>query len=283
MKVVVVTDAIRSFGLDMVSELCREGYFVIAIARNGKESELIKKTILHRYGFAQIETFVGSFSTVREMRQIVLNIRLLATEHRFDGIYALLCNQERVYGKYKLNEDGIERSYMENYFVNIFLADSLMDFLQKEKDSRIIVPTLAQSQLVGININDMFNKGAFEPQSVVRQCKFANAMMAGYINATYNIGENPVRAVLYEARDVATDDELDNEKEQGKLARFLNKPTEFETLMNTIIAAINDKARGITCYRASKPVQPPAICANKGVCEQFWLMSQKVAKLRYFD
>ncbi len=283
MKVVVVTDAMRSFGLDMVSELCREGYFVIAIARNGKESELIKKTVLHRYGFAQIETFVGSFSTVREMRQIVLNIRLLATEHRFDGIYALLCNQERVYGKYKLNEDGIERSYMENYFVNIFLADSLMDFLQKEKDSRIIVPTLAQSQLVGINMNDMFNKDAFEPQSVVRQCKFANAMMAGYINATYNVGETPVRAVLYEARDVATDDELDNEKEQGKLARFLNKPTEFETLMNTIIAAINDKARGITCYRASKPVQPPSICANKEVCEQFWLMSQKVTKLRYFD
>lgn len=283
MKVVIITDAIRAFGLDMVSELCREGYFVIAIARNGKESELIKKTVLHRYSFAQIEAFAGSYSSVRELRQIVLNIRLLATEYKFDSIYALLCNQERVYGKFVLNEDGIERTFMENYFVNIFLAESLLDFLQKEDNSRVIVPTLPQNQLVGINMNAMFKESTFDPQTLIRQCKFANAMMAGYINQNFNSGEHPVRAIMYEARDVATDDELDNEKEQGKFARLFNKPTEFEVLMNTIIATINDKTRTATCYRASKPVPAPAVCANKDACEKFWHLSEKLTKLKYFD
>lgn len=283
MKVVIVTDAIRAFGIDMVSELCREGYFVIAIARDAKESEFIKKTVTHRYSFAQIETFVGTLDSIRALRQVVLNIRLLATEHKFDGIYAILCNQERVYSEFKFNEDMIERTFMENYLANIFLAESLLDFLQREKDSRIILPTLPQNQLVGININDIYRERAYDPQSAIRQCKFANAMMAGYINANFNVGENPVRAILYEARDVATDEELDNEKPQGKIARMFNKPTEFEILMNTIIATVNDKSRDGVCFKASKPTATPAVCANKDLCEKFWLISEKISKLKYFD
>ena len=283
MKVVIVTDATRAFGIDMVSELCREGYFVIAIAKDAKESEFIKKTVTHRYNFAQIETFVGTYDSIRALRQIVLNIRLLATEHKFDGIYAILCNQERVYPEFKFNEDKIERTFMENYLTNIFLAESLLDFLKNEKDSRVIMPTLPQNQLVGINMRDIYRERSYDPQSAIRQCKFANAMIAGYINAQFNVGENPVRAILYEARDVATDEELDKEKPQGKLARLFNKPTEFEVLMNTIIATINDKSRGGVCYKASKVVVAPAVCANKELCEKFWLLSEKISKLKYFD
>ena len=248
----------------MVSELCREGYFVIAIARDAKESEFIKKTVTHRYDFAQIETFVGSYDSIRSLRQVVLNIRLLATEHKFDGIYAILCNQERVYAEFKYNEDKIERTFMENYLTNI-------------------LPTLSQNQLVGINMADIYRERSYDPQSAIRQCKFANAMMAGYINASLNVGEHPVRAILYEARDVATDEELDKEKPQGRFARMFNKPTEFDVLMNTIIATVNDKSRGGVCYKASKPIAAPTVCANKDLCEKFWLLSEKISKLKYFD
>jgi hypothetical protein len=91
----------------MVSELCREGYFVIAIVKNATESELVYKTITHRYNFAQIETIVGNFESIRSLRQIVLNVKLLSTKHKFDSIYAIICNQEKIYSEFKMNDKDL--------------------------------------------------------------------------------------------------------------------------------------------------------------------------------
>ncbi len=282
MKIVVVTDPVRSYGIEMVSELCREGYFVIAITKNAKDSEMVYKTVTHRYDFAQIETIVGDFSSISSLRQIVLNIKLLATKYKFDSIYAIICNQEKVYEEFKLNEDGIERTFFENYLTNIFLCESLIDFLQKEPSSKIICPTLPQNQLVGISLKDLYREKAYTPQSAIRQAKFANALMVGYFNVLYNTGDNKVTGLLYEARDVSTDEELDKEKEQGRLARLLNRPTEFESIMHTIIALVNLKNYTSICYKNSKPTQAPSIVSNKEMGEKFWLISEKISRLKYF-
>ena len=282
MKIVVVTDPVRSYGIEMVSELCREGYFVIAITKNAKDSEMVYKTVTHRYDFAQIETIVGDFSSISSLRQIVLNIKLLATKYKFDSIYAIICNQEKVYEEFKLNEDGIERTFFENYLTNIFLCESLIDFLQKEPSSKIICLTLPQNQLVGISLKDLYREKAYTPQSAIRQAKFANALMVGYFNVLYNTGDNKVTGLLYEARDVSTDEELDKEKEQGRLARLLNRPTEFESIMHTIIALVNLKNYTSICYKNSKPTQAPSIVSNKEMGEKFWLISEKISRLKYF-
>ena len=273
MKVVIVTDPVRSYGLEMVSELCREGYFVIAITKDAKDSEMVYKTVTHRYNFAQIETIVGNFESIRNLRQIILNIKLLATEHKFDSIYAIICNQEKVFDSFQLNEDGIERTFFYNYLTNIFICESLIDFLKKEKGSKIICPTLPQNQLVGINLKDLYRQKMYTPQDAIRQAKFANALMIGYFNVQYNVGENKVTGLLYEARDVASDEELDKEKEQGRIARLLNKPTEFESIMNTIIGLVNLKTYTSICYKNSKPIQAPSIVANKSMGEKFWTLS----------
>ncbi len=283
MKVVIVTDPVRSYGLEMVSELCREGYFVIAITKDAKDSEMVYKTVTHRYNFAQIETIVGNFESIRNLRQIILNIKLLATEHKFDSIYAIICNQEKIFDSFQLNEDGIERTFFYNYLTNIFICESLIDFLKKEKGSKIICPTLPQNQLVGINLKDLYRQKMYTPQDAIRQAKFANALMIGYFNVQYNVGENKVTGLLYEARDVASDEELDKEKEQGRIARLLNKPTEFESIMNTIIGLVNLKTYTSICYKNSKPIQAPSIVANKSMGEKFWTLSEKLSRLKYYD
>ena len=284
MKVVIVTDPIRAYGLEMVSELWRVGYFVIAIVKNATESELVYKTITHRYNFAQIETIVGNFESIRSLRQIVLNVKLLSTKHKFDSIYAIICNQEKIYSEFKMNEDMIEYNFFYNYLTNIFLCESLIDFLKKENGSRVIIPTLPQSQLLGINLNDIYRERAFRPQDANRQAKFANALMAGYFNHLYNTDkEDSVKAVLYETRDVAKDEEYDKEKAQGRLARLLNKPTEFETFMNTIIGLVNVKSISGMCYKNSRPVSAPNVVHNKEMGEKFWKVSQKLSRLKYFS
>ena len=284
MKVVIVTDPIRAYGLEMVSELCREGYFVIAIVKNATDSELVYKTVTHRYDFAQIETIVGNFESIRSLRQIVLNVKLLSTKHKFDSIYAIICNQEKIYNEFKLNEDMIEYNFFYNYLTNIFLCESLIDFLKKESGSRVIVPTLPQSQLLGINLSDIYREKAFKPQDANRQAKFANALMVGYFNHLYKTGkEDSVQAVMYETRDVQKDEEYDKEKAQGRFARLLNKPTEFETLMNTIIGLVNVKSISSMCYKNSRPVSAPNVVHNKEMGEKFWQVSQKLSRLKYFS
>ena len=283
MKVVIVTEPVRAYGLELVSELCREGYFVIAITKSATDAELVSKTVTHRYDFAQIETIVGNFNSIASLRQIVLNIKLLATQYRFNSIYAVICNQEKVYDEFQLNEDGIERIFFENYLTNIFLCESLIEYLQKEPSSKIICPTLPQNQLVGINLKDLYRQNSFTPQSAMRQAKFANALMVGYFNVLYNQGSNKVTGLLYHSKDVSSDEELVKEKEQGRLARLLNKPTEFESIMQTIIALVNLKNYTSICYKDSKPVQAPSIVSNKEMGEKFWLVSEKISRLKYFS
>ena len=283
MKVVVVLDPVRAYGVELVSELCREGYFVIAVAKDARDSEMVYKTVTHRYNFAQIETFVGSFENIRSLRQIILNIKLLATEHNFDSIYAIICNQEKMYEEFKLNEDNIERTFIYNYLANIFICESLIDFLQKESASKIILPTLPQSQLVGINLKDLYREKKYNPQEAIRQAKFANALMVGYFNTLYNVGQNKVAGLLYESRDVAKDEDIDKEKEQGRIARLLNKPTEHENIMRTILALVNLRSHTSICYKNAKPVSPPSIVANKAMGEKFWVLSEKISRLKYFS
>ncbi len=282
MKVVIVTEPIKRYGLDMVIELCRLGYFVIAITKNAKDAEMVYKTVMHRYDYAQIETFVGNFDSISSLRQIVLNVKLLATKYKFDSIYSIICNQESIYPQFELNEDGIEKTFFENYLTNIFICESLIDFLQKEQGSKIICPTLQQNQLLPINFNDLYREKAYSAQSALRQAKFANALMVGQFNERYNVGENKVIGLLYHSRDVVDDNELNTEKEQGKLAKLLNKPTEFESIQNTIIALVNLKTYTSICYKNSKPVEAPSVVANKEMGEKFWMLSEKISKLKYY-
>lgn len=283
MKVVVVTDPVRAYGLEMVSELAREGYFIIAIVKNAKDSEMVYKTVTHRYSFAQIVTVVGDFESIRSLRQVVLNIKLLATKHKFDKIHALICNQEKLYPEFKLNEDQIEYNFFYNYLTNIFLCESLREFLDKG-GSRVILPVLPQSQLLGINPNDMFREKNFTPQSANRQAKYANAMMASYFNHLYKTNdETSAQAVLYETRDVSKDEDFEKQKKQGRFARLFNKPTELESLMNTIIAIVNLKSFTSNCYKDTKPVAFPNVMKNIEIGEKFWQASQKLARLKYFD
>ena len=283
MKVVVVTEPIRSYGLEMVCELAREGYFVIAIVKNAKDSELVFKTVTHRYDFAQIKTIVGDFESIRSLRQIVLNIKLLATKHKFDSIHALICNQEKLYPEFKLNEDAIEYNFFYNYLTNIFLCESLREFLDKG-GSRVIMPTISQGQLLGINYDDMFRERNFTPQNANRQAKFANVLMASHFNRLYKTNdEKSAQAVLYESKDVNKDEGFDKEKSQGRLARFFNKPTEFESLMNTIIALVNVKSFNALCYKDSKPISAPSFVNNVEMGEKFWKASQKLSRLQYFE
>lgn len=283
MKAVFVADSMDNFGLDLSADLARLGYLVITVAQTSKDSENTKREILNRFNKAKIEVIVGSYSTIKDIRQILLNIKLVLTNYRLDGIYAYIGNHQTFEKDYIINSNDIEKQFFENYLVNFILCYSLIPYLQKEKGAKIILPTLAQKELATPKIQDFFNEKNYNGAEMFRLTKTANAMMAGEFNRKFNVGENAVETILYQEKMVSKLEELNTEPKLRGLKKLFNPGDRLFKVYSGIeaILTISSHKPNEMYFKFSKPMALPNISKNENLCASMFEISEKIGRLKY--
>ena len=284
MKAVLLLEPLKGFGLELASDLARQGYFVIGVSDTAKNCEHVKKTITHRYEHAQLEVFVGDVSDVKSVRQIVLNIRLLTTKYNLTGLYAIICNQQSFNEQYQLQEDGIEKTFFDSYLANFYLINALQPYLQKEEKPRVILPTLPKSELLPIIVSDPFRAKMFNGGDAFRQAKFLNAMFINEFNKRNAKEPNKIQGLLYFERLVNKPEETYEEKTRGKFAKMVMKETNMDRIRAGLVGMINLKDHGLkNCYSYSKPIDVPSNTKNEQLSATVWDMSMKLSRLIHLN
>lgn len=282
MKAVIITDPMNGFGLDLSSDLARLGYFVIGIARNSKESQNIKNTVLKRYAHSKIETFVGDFNNIKNIRQIMLNIKLVMTNYNIDSIYAYIGNHQVFEDRLEKNENDIEKQFFENYLVHFMLSYLLIPYLQKEPNSKIILPALGNGEVGNINFKDLFYEKKYNGEEAFKSAKLCNVIMAGEFNRRYNTGENPVATVLYQEKIVSKEAELNVDPEVKGIKKLFTVTDRMDRVYKGIEAILNIRNHGeLLFYKFAKPSKLPTICFNNDLGQKLYEISEKMAKLKY--
>jgi hypothetical protein len=282
MKAVILSDPLNGFGLDLASDLARLGYFVIGIAKNSKESQNIKKSVLKRYQHSQIETFVGELDNIKNVSQVLLNIKLVMTNYNLDSIYAYIGNHHIFEKRLDKNENDIENQFFENYLAHFMIAYSLMPYLQKQPNSKIILPVLGNGDVGNINFKDLFHEKKYDGAEAFKTAKLANAIIAGEFNRRYNTGDNPVQTVLYQEKIVSTEEELNVDPEVKGIKKLFAKNDRMDRVYKGIEAILNIRNHGENLfYKFSKPKKLPTISFNKDLGQKLYELSEKMAKLKY--
>lgn len=283
MKAIVVTNPLKGFGLDLVSDLARLGYFVIGISRDSSESENVKKTVKHRFQQANIETFVGSFNSIKEVRQVILNIKLIMTNYNLDGIYAYIGNHQIFTDDYKKNADDMEMQFFYNYLSNFIICYTLMPYFQKEKDSKILLPTVSSAETTALKLEDFQKSKDYDGVEFFRKAKMANALMAAEFNSRFNVGDNPVQTLLYQEKLVLCPEELYEDAEVKGIRKLFDKGDRMLKVYKGIegILGVSKYRDGEVFFKYSKPTKIPYIYFNKDLSTKMFEASEKLGRLKY--
>jgi len=273
MKTVVITDPLNGFGLELASDLARAGYFIIGMVNNSSEVELVKKTIKTRYKFANIEVFVGDFFNVRDLRQAILNIKLILTENNLDGLYALVCNRHMFSDIYELQEDKIEVQFFENFLINLMLATYLEPLLLKFENSRILFPTVESKYFVDFNFKDKFKENKYVGYEVFAQSKMLNLMIAN----VWNKKHEQVKIISFIDRYITSGKFLHEDKPQ----RRIFKSSEMDKIRQGIVAIINLPKITDFKYKYNKPINEKLPLSKEKQLEQLWDLSIELGHLKY--
>lgn len=283
MKAIVVTNPLKGFGLDLVSDLSRFGYLVIGISSDADESENVKKTVQHRFKQANIETFVGSFNSIKEIRQVILNIKLILTNYNLDGIYAYIGNHQTFMSEYKTNSDDIEVQFFQNYLSNFIMCYLLLPYLQKEKGSKILLPTVSISENTIFRFEDLFETKDYNGAESFRKTKMANMLMAAEFNNRFNVGDTPVQSLLYQEKLVTNIEELYEDAPVKGIKKLFDKGDRTLKVYKGIegILNISEFKEGEVLFRYSKPERLPRIYFNNNLSKKLFEFSEKLGRLKY--
>ena len=118
-KVIIITGATGSTGIEATHEMARRGYTVIMACRNPHKAETVRAQVLQSQPTAEIEVHPLDLSSLASVRQFVANLH----DRHID---ALFCNAGILAHSHTLSPDGYETDFATNYLGNALLCELIV-------------------------------------------------------------------------------------------------------------------------------------------------------------
>ena len=118
-KVIIITGATGSMGIEATREMSRRGYTVIMACRNPGKAEAMRTQVIQTQPAANIEVHPLDLSSLASVRQFADNLH----ERPID---ALFCNAGMLAHSHSLSPDGYETDIATNYLGNALLCELIV-------------------------------------------------------------------------------------------------------------------------------------------------------------
>lgn len=171
-KTAIITGGTSGIGKVTATEIAREGYKTILIARNERKLETTSKEICIRTRNEDVSYYVADLSEISEIERVAKQI---LQEH--PTIDVLVNNAGALFSKRQQTSDGIELTLATNHINYFLLTNLLLPNIKKAPKARIVcVSSEAQQIIKNIDWEDIQYRHKFKGLWAYSQSKMFNAM-----------------------------------------------------------------------------------------------------------
>lgn len=130
---IVVTGGNRGIGKAIVQQLLAEGHQVVMTVRDKIKGDLIAQELTKTTENSNISVIQGDLSNIKNCYQLCKQLK-----QNHPDINILINNAGVWMTEKRLNEDGLEKSFMVNYLAPYILSHELLPVLEKNSPARIV-------------------------------------------------------------------------------------------------------------------------------------------------
>lgn len=130
---VLLTGGNRGIGKAIAQKLLEESHEVIIVCRREAEGKAVAEELKYTTGNPKVSIIQGDLSSIQKCKTLIEKIK---SEH--SGINILINNAGVWMMEKKLNEDGLEMSFMLNYLAPHLLCHGLFPVLKNNQPARIV-------------------------------------------------------------------------------------------------------------------------------------------------
>lgn len=132
-QICLITGATDGVGKVTALELAEKGFIVVLVARNPQKAQRVREEITAAVPGAMVDFIVADLMKLKDIHRMVELFR-----KRYDHLDVLINNAGVVAPRLVMTEDRYESTYQVNYLAQFFLANLLVDHLEKSAQGRII-------------------------------------------------------------------------------------------------------------------------------------------------
>ncbi|MCI4669558.1 MAG: SDR family oxidoreductase [Bacteroidia bacterium] len=132
-KTAVVTGGNKGIGKEIARQLVERGYHTLILGRDELSGEESVKEISVQYPEGKIEYLKADLGSIKSTQKAIENI-----QGHFSSIDLLVNNAGVWNQKLKLNDDGLEMSFMVNHIAPLLLTHGLRPQLKEANSSRVV-------------------------------------------------------------------------------------------------------------------------------------------------
>jgi NAD(P)-dependent dehydrogenase (short-subunit alcohol dehydrogenase family) len=170
-KVIVITGATSGIGQIAASELAAAGARLVLVARDRARADGVLAHLRERGPNQAHRAHIADLSRIAEIKRV--GSEIAAAEPRID---VLINNAGTVFGRRKLTEDGLERTFATNHVAYYVLSLLLRDRLVAAAPARIVNTASAAHRGEKLDFDDLQSAKDYRPQSVYGRSKLCNIL-----------------------------------------------------------------------------------------------------------
>lgn len=172
-NVYLVTGATSGVGKATVNELATRGGTVIGVGRDAARCEQTKQEIINSTGNSNVEVLLADLSSLQEIRRLAGEVN-----KKYASIDVLINNAGAFFLRRKLSPDGYEMTWALNHLSYFLLTNLLLEKLEKETPSRIVIVSSGSHYRGRIKFEDVNLTTGYTGWAAYSQSKLANILFA---------------------------------------------------------------------------------------------------------
>jgi NAD(P)-dependent dehydrogenase (short-subunit alcohol dehydrogenase family) len=267
MKIVVLTGATDGIGKETAEALLNKNYTLILLARNQDKAAQVNAEWKVKYPSAVIDWIICDLFEPNSIQQATHQIL-----QKYSVIDMLINNAGGIAFEYKVNNNGVEWTWMVNHVAPFMLTQGLLDALKKSAEARIINVSSMAHMMGHIDLKNINNSSSFSPMKAYSTAKLANIMFT-YMMAEKICGTSVTINCLHPGV-VGTSFAQDKGGLVGKIFKMM-RPfilTPKDGAQTTIYLATSSEVTGINgkYWKKCKQAKSSSESYRKNIQQELW-------------
>lgn len=276
-KICLITGATSGIGWITARDLAKMGAEVVLTGRNFKRGERAIDRIRREDSTSKVEFIPMDLSSLGDVREFSTDFK-----KRYPRLDVLMNNAGTVLLQRKVNDAGIEMTFVVNHLGHFLLTNSLLKSLRASESARVIVVSSGSHRGAHLNFDDLQNELSYNGMKVYGQSKLANLLF------TYELSRRLVNeGITINAMHpgfVSTNLGRDNGWFLHKVIRLamLTGGSAEEGADTCVYLASSQEVEGITgkYFKERRTIPSSQSSYDQKAARQLWDISEKLSGLK---
>jgi NAD(P)-dependent dehydrogenase (short-subunit alcohol dehydrogenase family) len=175
-KICLITGTSSGIGKETALALADKGATVVMLCRNRERGRTAQKEIIEKTGNESVDLMTADLASQKQILKFADEFK-----KKYDRLHILINNAGSILRERLVTEDGIEKTFAENYLGHFILTHLLLNLLKAGSPARILNLSSVAHHGASIQFEDLFFEKNYSPMGAYRQSKLANILFTYYL------------------------------------------------------------------------------------------------------